>query len=226
MADRRQTKSKYTADRGIPGAFEGETVTRRRFMTGTRPRSPAPIATAAIVAAGARLRARPDVREARRSRGRPSARSTSSPTTPTSRRSSRSSPASARPARATVVRAQAQPADRHRAAGPVQPVRRDLDALHAPRLPRPLRRGRRAASSARATAASTTSAAGRRRAAGAPARPLLHARRATARSRSARATASTASSSRFSPRDPGEPLDGIGQYLYPSRSSVRKLPGT
>jgi menaquinol-cytochrome c reductase iron-sulfur subunit len=35
MADRRTTKSKYTADRGIPGAFEGETVTRRRFMTGT-----------------------------------------------------------------------------------------------------------------------------------------------------------------------------------------------
>ncbi len=32
---RRPTKSKYTLDRGIPGAFEGETVTRRRFMTGT-----------------------------------------------------------------------------------------------------------------------------------------------------------------------------------------------
>jgi Rieske Fe-S protein len=31
---------------------------------------------------------------------------------------------------------------------------------------------------------------------------------------------------RFSPRDPGEPLDGIGQYAYPSRPSVRKLPGT
>jgi len=30
--DRRQTKSKYTADRLIPGAFEGETVTRRRVM--------------------------------------------------------------------------------------------------------------------------------------------------------------------------------------------------
>jgi menaquinol-cytochrome c reductase iron-sulfur subunit len=28
-------KSKYTLDRGIPGAFEGETITRRRFMTGT-----------------------------------------------------------------------------------------------------------------------------------------------------------------------------------------------
>ncbi|HEV3391334.1 MAG TPA: Rieske 2Fe-2S domain-containing protein [Solirubrobacteraceae bacterium] len=33
MPDRhRETKSKYTLDRGIPGAFEGETVTRRRLM--------------------------------------------------------------------------------------------------------------------------------------------------------------------------------------------------
>src|SRR5919202_5735817 len=32
---RRKIKSKYTADRNIPGAFEGETVTRRRFMVGT-----------------------------------------------------------------------------------------------------------------------------------------------------------------------------------------------
>jgi len=31
---------------------------------------------------------------------------------------------------------------------------------------------------------------------------------------------------RFSPRDPGETLDGIGPYLYPSRPTVRKLPGT
>ena len=34
MANRnRAPKSKYTADRQLPGAFEGETVTRRRFMT-------------------------------------------------------------------------------------------------------------------------------------------------------------------------------------------------
>ena len=31
---------------------------------------------------------------------------------------------------------------------------------------------------------------------------------------------------RFSPRDPGEPLDGVGQYLYPSRPTMRKLPNT
>ncbi len=36
MPDKRDKhKSKYTLDRGIPGAFEGETITRRRFMTGT-----------------------------------------------------------------------------------------------------------------------------------------------------------------------------------------------
>ena len=36
MADKRaKQRSKYTLDRGIPGAFEGETITRRRFMTGT-----------------------------------------------------------------------------------------------------------------------------------------------------------------------------------------------
>ena len=28
-------KSRYTEGRGIAGAFEGETVTRRRFMEGT-----------------------------------------------------------------------------------------------------------------------------------------------------------------------------------------------
>jgi len=31
---------------------------------------------------------------------------------------------------------------------------------------------------------------------------------------------------RFSPRDPGEPLDGIGQYLYPARFSTPQKPGS
>jgi menaquinol-cytochrome c reductase iron-sulfur subunit len=36
VADKRaKQKSKYTLDKQIPGAFEGETITRRRFMTGT-----------------------------------------------------------------------------------------------------------------------------------------------------------------------------------------------
>src|SRR5438067_13343226 len=39
-------RSRYTADRLIPGAFDGETITRRRFMTGTAH-------TAGAIAAGA-----------------------------------------------------------------------------------------------------------------------------------------------------------------------------
>jgi hypothetical protein len=31
---------------------------------------------------------------------------------------------------------------------------------------------------------------------------------------------------RFSPRLPGEDLDGVGQYLYPSRPTQRKIPDT
>jgi menaquinol-cytochrome c reductase iron-sulfur subunit len=29
---------------------------------------------------------------------------------------------------------------------------------------------------------------------------------------------------RFSPRDPGEPIDGVGQYLYPARFSTSQIP--
>ena len=32
---RPDSRSKYTEDRGLPGAFDGETITRRRLMTGT-----------------------------------------------------------------------------------------------------------------------------------------------------------------------------------------------
>jgi len=46
LPDKHAKSSKYTADRNIPGAFEGETVTRRRFMTGTAH-------TAGAIAAGA-----------------------------------------------------------------------------------------------------------------------------------------------------------------------------
>jgi menaquinol-cytochrome c reductase iron-sulfur subunit len=47
VADKRaKHKPKYTLDRGMPGAFEGETITRRRFMTGSAH-------TAGAIAAGA-----------------------------------------------------------------------------------------------------------------------------------------------------------------------------
>ncbi len=101
--------------------------------------------------------------------------------------------------------------------------RRDLQPLHAPRLPRPLDVRPRRASSARATAASTASRA-RSTAARRCARSTTSTRgSATARSRSVRATRSTPSSSASRAiRDPGQPLDGIGQYLYPGRFSTPK----
>jgi Rieske Fe-S protein len=46
--DRKEPLSKYTADRNIPGAFEGETVTRRRFMTLTT-HTAGGLATAAVL---------------------------------------------------------------------------------------------------------------------------------------------------------------------------------
>jgi quinol---cytochrome c reductase iron-sulfur subunit, bacillus type len=49
VPDRHQeAKSKYTLDRGMPGAFEGETVTRRRFMN-VAGQSAGIVATLAIV---------------------------------------------------------------------------------------------------------------------------------------------------------------------------------
>jgi menaquinol-cytochrome c reductase iron-sulfur subunit len=60
--DRHKTKSKYTADRRMPGAFEGETVTRRRFMTGSAHAAGA-IATAAFVLPAAGFALGPIFRE-------------------------------------------------------------------------------------------------------------------------------------------------------------------
>jgi Rieske Fe-S protein len=64
---RKTPKSKYTADRGFAGAFEGETVTRRRFMTLTAHGAGA-VATMSFLlpalgfAAGSALFDRPEVR--------------------------------------------------------------------------------------------------------------------------------------------------------------------
>jgi len=64
---RKTPKSKYTADRGMPGAFEGETVTRRRFMNITAQGAGAVAVSAFLLpalgfAAGSALFDRPEVR--------------------------------------------------------------------------------------------------------------------------------------------------------------------
>ena len=91
-----QHKSKYTADRMIPGAFEGETVTRRRFMT-VSSQTAGGIAAASFRCPRSALRSDRSS-NSRRTSGRTSAPPKTSPTTTTYRSSSRSPRESARPA--------------------------------------------------------------------------------------------------------------------------------
>ena len=115
--------------------------------------------------------------------------------------------------------------DTEKAQDRVQPVRRDLHALHAPRLPGALRRARRRFICPCHGGVYDFQG---KVVGGPPVRPLD---RFYTRVRNGQVEVGPRYSvnrelRRFSPRDPGEPLDGIGQYLYPSRPSVRKIPGT
>ncbi len=84
MPDRRQLpKSKYTADRNMPGAFEGETVTRRRLMTLTVHGAGA-VAASAFVLPALGFAAGSAIFTVRRPPGRRSGRPTTSPRTTTS----------------------------------------------------------------------------------------------------------------------------------------------
>ena len=227
---RKQPLSKYTADRNIPGAFEGETVTRRRLMTLTVARR----------------------RRRRHGRGRCCPRSASPP----ARRIFERAPVIWTPVgkpedfpdddylprvitttqgigevgKTTVYVRRAQPGDRRRRGHPAPPatdapvVAISSRCMHLG-LPGALDVGRRSASSARATAASTASRA--RSSGGPPVRPLDH---FYTRMRNGQVEVGPRYSvnsefKRFpSYRDPGQPLDGIGQYLYPGRFSTPKNP--
>ena len=96
-------------------------------------------------------------------------------------------------------------------------VRRGLQPLRPPRLPGPLRRGRRQLHLPLPRRRLRLPGQADRRPAGAPARPLPDPGPQTARSRSARATASPPSSSRSAPATPASSPAAIWEYLYPPR---------
>jgi len=124
------------------------------------------------------------------------------------------------------LRASARSGDRYRARGPVQPLRRAVLAVHAPRLPRALRRRRRAVHLPVPRRRSTTSAAWF--AGGPPVRPLdrfyTRLNTSTGLVEIGPRLLGQLELQRFSARDPGQPLDGIGQYLYPARFDTSILP--
>jgi menaquinol-cytochrome c reductase iron-sulfur subunit len=216
-----QHNSEYTADRMIPGAFEGETVTRRRFMTGTAHTAGA-IAAASFAlpalgfALGPLVKAPPHFWE---DIG-PTEDFTDNnyvPVVITITHGIGEAGKSTAYVRKFNPAIDTDPYDRHtpyiaistRCAHLGCPVRW-VDA--AERFICPCHGG-------------VYDLLGRR-VGGPPVRPLDRFPTRLAGDRvelySGRFSVNS-ELKRFSPRDPGEPLDGIGQYLYPSRPSARKL---
>lgn len=223
MAERKTPKSKYTVDRGIPGAFEGETVTRRRFMTGT-------VHTAGAVAAGAFALpalgfAIGPLFEKQRHRweviGTPEdfTMDTYVPKVITQ------TPGIGEAGKTTAyVRKHNPQID--------APIRDEYDhyvalSTRCMHLGCPVRYTPAAQRFICPCHGGVYDFRGKV-SGGPPVRPLDH---FYTRIRNGQVELGPRYSvnsefKRFSPRDPGEDLDGIGQYLYPSRPSIRKLPGT
>jgi menaquinol-cytochrome c reductase iron-sulfur subunit len=218
-AKRAKQKSRYTLDRNIPGAFEGETVTRRRFMTGVA-NGAGGIAVAAFALPALGFAIGPIFKEEKRTWediGAIEAFSENNytPVVVTV------TPGVGEVGKTTAYVRKRNPAidtDRYDSTTPYIAIStrcahvgcpvRWIDA--AERFVCPCHGG-------------VYDLLGRR-VSGPPVRPLD---RFPTRVRAGRVQLFTGRFSvnsqlrRFSPRDPGEPLDGIGQYLYPSRPSTR-----
>ncbi len=221
--DRRQTRSRYTADRQIPGAFEGETVTRRRFMTGTTHVAGAVAASAfTLPALGFALG---PVFEKVPGRWEAVGRSADFGTDQYVPKVFTETPGIGEVGKSTVY------------------VRRHNEALDGPQkdeydgyvaissrcmhLGCPVRYTPAAQRFICPCHGGVYDVLGRRTG-GPPVRPLdrFYTRVRGGEVQIGPRYSVNSQLRRFSPRDPGEPLDGIGQYIYPSRPTIRKLPGT
>jgi menaquinol-cytochrome c reductase iron-sulfur subunit len=222
-ADRRQTKSKYTTDRQIPGAWEGETVTRRRFMTGTANLAGAVAASAfALPALGFALGPVFEKHEQQwQAVGPPSdfTQQTYIPKVITIAAGIGQAGKSTVYIRRRNPQIDKEPADQYN-----RFVAISTRCMH---LGCPVR---------------FVEAAGRficpchggvynfrgEVDGGPPVRPLdrFYTRVRNGNLEIGPRYSVNRELRRFSPRDPGEALDGIGQYLYPSRPTIRKIPGT
>ncbi|MCD6726132.1 MAG: ubiquinol-cytochrome c reductase iron-sulfur subunit [Solirubrobacteraceae bacterium] len=223
MAERKTAKSKYTADRQIPGAFEGETVTRRRFMTGTVHTAGA-VATAAIVLPAAGFALGP-VFEEKEQPWQPVGKATDFVPDTYLPRTITIEPRIGDVGKSTVfVRrfnpdVDTEPRDQYNEFIAISSACMHLGCpinfvAAAQRFICPCHGG---------VYDFVGKVAG-----GPPVRPLdrFYTRVENGTVQIGRRFSVNSELERFSPRDPGEPLDGVGQYMYPSRPSMRKLPGT
>ncbi|TML97039.1 MAG: ubiquinol-cytochrome c reductase iron-sulfur subunit [Actinobacteria bacterium] len=220
---RRRTKSKYTADRGIPGAFEGETVTRRRFMTGTAHTAGAVAASAFLLPAlGFALGPLFEKEPVRWEDVGAVADFNADTYVP---RIFSETPGIGEAGKTTAYIRKHNP----RFDGPVQKPEQygqfiaiSTRCMH---LGCPVRYTAAAQRFICPCHGGVYDALGQR-VGGPPVRPLdrFYTRIVNGRVQVGPRFSVNSELKRFSPRYPGEDLDGIGQYLYPSRPTQRKLP--
>jgi menaquinol-cytochrome c reductase iron-sulfur subunit len=223
MADRRATKSKYTADRQIPGAFEGETVNRRRFMTGTAHVAGA-VAVSAIALPAVAFSLGPLFEEQEQPWNAVGAPGDFPADTYIPKVVTTTSGIGQSGKTTVYVRKRNPDIDREPADEYNQYIAISTRCMH---LGCPVRFVEAAGRFICPCHGGVYDFSGRVDG-GPPVRPLD---RFYTRVRGGQLEVGPRFSvndelKRFSPRDPGEPLDGIGQYLYPSRPTIRKIDET
>lgn len=223
MPDRHQSKSKYTTDRRIPGAFEGETVTRRRFMTGSA-HVAGGVATMAFVLPSLAFALGPVFEEQDQpwqDVGSVDEFDTTTyvPKTITIAKGVGEAGKSTVYMRAFDPEVDTEPKDQYNdfIALSTRCMHLGCPVRYVPAAERFICPCHGGVYNFRGEVDG-----------GPPVRPLD---RFYTRVRDGRVEVGPRFSvnreiKRFSPRDPGAPLDGIGQYLYPSRPSIRKIPNT
>ncbi|HEX3692348.1 MAG TPA: ubiquinol-cytochrome c reductase iron-sulfur subunit [Solirubrobacteraceae bacterium] len=219
MSKHGRHSSPYTLDRNIPGAFEGETVTRRRFMTGTAHGAGA-IAAASFALPALGFAIGPIFKEA------PHTWESVGPTdmfpdndyVPTV---ITLTPGIGEAGKTTVyVRKRNPLIDTDAADRDTQFIAISSRCAH---LGCPVRWVDAAERFICPCHGGVYDLLGRR-VGGPPVRPLdrFYTRVAAGQVQIGPRYSVNSELERFSPRDPGEPIDGIGQFAYPSRPSTRK----
>jgi menaquinol-cytochrome c reductase iron-sulfur subunit len=212
-------RSRYTQDRNIPGAFEGETVTRRRFMTGTAHGAGA-IAAASFALPALGFAIGPIFKQAPHtweSVG-PTAMFPDNDYIPTV---ITLTPGIGEAGKTTVYVRRRNPAiDTDQSDRDTQFVAISSRCAH---LGCPVRWVDAAERFICPCHGGVYDLLGRR-VGGPPVRPLdrFYTRVVGGEVQIGPRFSVNSELERFSPRDPGEPIDGIGQYAYPSRPSIRK----
>ncbi len=222
MADRHsKQKSKYTEDRGMPGAFEGETVTRRRMMTGTV-HVAGGIAAAAFILPSVGFALGPVFEEVEQSWepvGPPEdfPDDTYVPKVITLVEGIGETGKSTVYIRAYNPNIDTEPRDQYNGW-----IALSTRCMHLGCPVRFVAASERFICPCHGGVYGITGEV----TGGPPVRPLdrFYTRERNGQVEVGPRYSVNSELERFSPRDPGQPLDGIGQYVYPSRPTIRKLP--